>query len=140
MFRPISLTSLVLAASVAASACGDDTPTTPTDPTTPVAITEEFPGTLNPNGGRTHEFSVERAGPVTARLTVLAPDDTVTIGLSIGTWNGSACQIVIAKDAATLTSGTVVGSATGTGQFCVRLYDVGALTASTEYTVAVEHY
>jgi hypothetical protein len=134
------MTSLLLAASLAASACGDDTPTNPTDPTAPVAVTETFSENLNPNGGRTHEFSVTRAGTVTARLTALAPDDTVTIGLSIGTWNGSSCQIIIAKDNATLTAGTVIGTATGTGLFCVRLYDVGALTASTEYTITVEHF
>jgi hypothetical protein len=139
MLRPLSLTSLLLAASLAA-ACGDDTPTTPTDTTPPVAITEEFSETLNPNGGRTHEFPVDRAGTVTARLTALAPDDTVTVGLSLGTWNGSSCKIEIAKDDATLTAGTVIGTATGTGLLCVRIYDVGDLTASTDYTVTVEHF
>jgi hypothetical protein len=138
MPRPNAFVPLLLAATLAISACGDDTPTAPSEPP-PVAITETLSGSLNPNGGRTHQIDVQRAGNLTATLTALSPDDTVTVGLSLGTWNGSSCQIIIAKDDAVLNS-VVIGAATGTGLFCVRVYDVGRLTASTEYTVTVEHF
>ena len=141
MLRPNIFAPLLLAASLAA--CSDDTPTTPTDSTPPVLINEPFADSLNPNGGRTHAFNVQRAGTVQAKLTSLSPDDTVTIGLSLGTWNGAACAIIIANDNASLASAAaaqVTGNATGTGAFCVRVYDVGRLTQNIDYTLTVDHY
>jgi hypothetical protein len=141
MSRSTTFLALLLLAPLVA-ACGDDDPDDlPTAPT-PVAITETFASgenPLNPNGGRTHPFVVLQAGQVSARLAALSPDDTRTVGLSIGTWNGQVCQIVLANDAAKLNT-TVIGAAQQTGQFCVRIYDNGGLTASTDYQVDVTHY
>jgi hypothetical protein len=145
MLRSFPFRALLLLAPLAA-ACGDDTPTNPTSPTQPTTITEQFgsDGTpekppLNPNGGRTHPFIVQQAGTVSARLTALSPDETVTVGLSLGTWNGQVCQILLANDAALLNA-TVTGTAQQTGQFCVRIYDVGRLTAPTNYSIDVTHF
>src|SRR5574339_516649 len=97
MLRFRTFGALLLLAPLAAG-CGDDNSTnTPTAPT-PVAVTETFSGTLTPNGGVTHEFVVQQAGTVTAKLTALAPDDTVTIGLNIGTWNGAVCAALLPND------------------------------------------
>jgi hypothetical protein len=138
MLRSIAFCALLLLAPLTA-ACGDDTVTnTPTAPT-PVAVTEQFSGDLNPNGGRTHPFVVQQAGTVSVRLTALSPDDTLTVGLSLGTWNGQVCQIILRNDAAVLNA-TVVGTAQQTGQFCVSIYDVGRLTASTDYSIDVTHF
>src|SRR5688572_13442157 len=126
MNRPISVLALFLTAGLF-SGCGDsiETPTTPTDP--PVEIAEPFTGTLTINGAFTHAFIVQRAGQATATLTSLSPDSAAVISLSLGTWNGQVCQILLANDAATLNT-TVVGTASA-GNFCVRLLDVGRLTA-----------
>jgi hypothetical protein len=145
MLRSFTIRALLLLAPLAA-ACGDDNSTTgPTAPT-PVAITEQFGSDdtpekppLNPNGGRTHPFIVQQAGTVSARLTALSPDETITVGLSLGTWNGQVCQILLANDAALLNT-TVTGTAQQTGQFCVRIYDVGRLTAPTNYSIDVTHF
>jgi hypothetical protein len=138
MPRSTTFLALLLFAPLAASACGDDNVTLP--PTaTPVAVTETFSDTLTVNGGKTHPFVVQQAGTVSAVLMALAPDSAATIGLSLGTWNGSSCQIIIANDAALLNV-SVVGAAQQTGQFCVRVYDVGKLTSSTDYTVQVTHF
>jgi hypothetical protein len=139
MPRSTVLTSLAFAAALTAMACGDDDPVLPTDPSTPVLITQAFDDSLNPNGGRTHQFNADRAGDVIASLTSLAPDPEVVIGLGIGTWNGVSCSITIANDNARLNV-AIIGSATGTGAFCVRVYDVGNLTGSIDYTVTVQHY
>lgn len=138
MFHPTTLATLFVAAALTVG-CGDDTPTTPTDTPPPAAITEEFPGSLNPNGGRTHQFDVQTTGSVQASLTALAPDSEAVIGLSLGTWNGQVCQIILANDNATQGT-TITGSANGTGRFCVRLYDVGNLTGNVDYTVTVIHF
>ena len=124
-----------------ATACGDDTPTTPTTPTNPTTppITEPlFTGTLKTNGAAVYPFTATAGGNITATLTTLAPDATVAIGLSIGTWTGAACQIVIANDNAT--QGTVIpGTATAAANLCVRVYDVGKLTAPADFTITIVH-
>ena len=136
MLRRLLLLPAVTAA-VLAAACSDNT-TAPT-PEVPVTVTETFSGTVTVNGAVTTPFTVARAGTITAELTALSPDDTVTVGLSLGTWNGVSCQVVIANDAAKLGS-AVIGTATAPGSLCVRVYDVGALTAPTDYDVKVDHF
>ncbi len=138
MLRSSTLRALLLLAPLAA-ACGDDDVSNLPSVPTPVAVTEQFPGDLNPNGGHTHPFVVLQTGAVSAKLTALSPDDTLTVGLSLGTWNGVTCQIIIANDAATLNS-TAIGTAQQTGQFCVRIYDIGKLTSSINYQIDVTHF
>jgi hypothetical protein len=122
-----------------AAACGsNNTPTNP-DTSTPVAVTETNSDTLTVNGARTQPFTVTRAGNVSATVTALDPDSTVTFGLSLGTWNGSACAIIIANDNALLNT-TVTGTAQSAGSFCARIYDVGKLTAPTDYTLQITHF
>jgi hypothetical protein len=139
MLRSRTIGALLLLAPLVAG-CGDNNdPTTPTAPT-PVAVTDTFSGTLTPNGGRTHEFVVQQAGAVTAKLTALSPDDTVTIGLNLGTWNGAVCAALMPNDKATLNT-TVTANAQNTGFFCARVYDAaGSLTAPTDYTLEVTHF
>jgi hypothetical protein len=91
------------------------------------------------NGAFATPFAVTRAGQVTVEITALSPDNTVTVGLTLGTWNGSACQAVISNDSAKLSS-AVIGTATAAGTLCVRVYDVGQLAAPTDYEVKVDHY
>jgi hypothetical protein len=119
------------------AACGDNLTTTPTD-TTSATVTETFSGAINPNGGATHSFAITRSGSVTATLSTLSPDNTVTIGLSLGTWNGESCQVVIARDT-TVLGNSIVGTASAAGSFCIRVYDVGKLTEETSYDVQVVH-
>ena len=133
----VTSSTLLLAATMLAGCGSDDTPEAPTQPT-PIAITESFSETLTVNGARTHSFSVDRAGTVTAQLMSLSVQGT-TIGVSLGTFNGSACAILLSKTDAVLNS-TVTGTAQSTGQFCVWVNDVGKLTGSVDYTIEVTHY
>jgi hypothetical protein len=118
--------------------CGSDPIDTPTTPTEPTQITETFSGTLNVNGARTHNFTVDRAGQVSAQLKTLS-DQAATVGVSLGTWNGQSCAIIITNTSAVLNT-TVIGTASSLGQFCVWLNDVGKLTAGVDYSVDVIHY
>jgi hypothetical protein len=154
MFRPISSRealsrtttslALLLVATAFVAGCGDDTPNTP-EPPAPVAVTDTFgnpeePLTLNKNGARTHDFTVQQTGAVSATLTSLSEEGLV-VGLSLGTWNGQSCQIIIANDKFLRgTSVPVTGTANGTGLFCVRIYDVGNLTGDVTYSISVTHY
>jgi len=128
---------LLLPALLAAGCSNNNTSTT--TPTPPTLLTDTFSGTVTVNGSFSHPFTVGRAGTVTAEITALSPDATVTVGFALGTWNGAACQLVIANDAATVST-AVLGTATAPGQLCVRVSDVGQLSAPTDYDVKVDHY
>ena len=107
-------------------------------PPPPTPITDTFSGTLTRNGAATYPFAVPLAGTVTAKLTSVTPDNTVFVGFALGTWNGVSCQLVLTNDKA-LEGATVIGAASGPGNLCVRVYDVGALVASASYQVDVTH-
>ena len=142
MRRTNRIPALLLAAALAAG-CDSDEPITPTDPgTTAPEISETFSETLTINGARTHTFVVGRAGTVTARIAGPTSEDSDVVGLSLGTWNGVVCQIILANDNATLNTATasVTGTASTAGNFCVRVYDVGRLTRSLDYSVTVTHF
>jgi hypothetical protein len=130
---------LVLLALVALGAAGCDEETTPTTPTTPTpTVTDSFTGTLTTNGARTFNFAVAATGQVTATLTELQ-SSTVPVGLSLGNWNGTTCQIVLANDNAV--QGTfVTGNMTATGNLCVRIYDAsGNVGATLTFKIDVVH-
>jgi hypothetical protein len=137
--RRLKVRGVLLCALLAlASACGSSTPTTPTPPT---LVTDTFTGTLTQNGATTHTFTISVAGTVTATLTSIGPDSSKTVGFSLGTVFGTICQAVLANDAA-VQSNALTGSAQPGGSFCVRIYDVGSVTAATgpfTYTITVTH-
>ncbi len=130
---------LVVAGLAAAAACGSSTPTTPTTPGSPTTVTNTFNGTLTKNGAVTHSFTAAAAGSISATLTDVAPDATQQVGLSLGTWNGAACTLVIANNNAT--KGTAVsGTINSAGLFCVMLNDAaGTIGDAVTYTVTVTH-
>jgi hypothetical protein len=140
MFRSMALRCVVvLVAAATAAACSDDpfddTPTAPT----PTEISRTFDGVVTINGAVTHAFDVQRPGTVTVRFEALEPDAAAVLGLSLGTWNGTVCDIKLAADNATQGT-TVIGTASTTGNFCARIYDVGKLTAPSGYLIVVTHF
>jgi hypothetical protein len=137
MFRSFFRPASVAIAVIAMFGCGDDPVDTPTVPT-PQPVTEVFTGTLSVNGGVTHPFLATTAGSLTATLTNIAPDENPTVGLSLGTWNGSACAVVISTDAAVRTT-VVYGTVNQAGQLCVRIYDVGRIANANDYEITVVH-
>jgi hypothetical protein len=127
-----------MVAVLALSGCGDDPFETPTNPTAPTIVTESFSGVVNRNGAQTHTFSSGASGTVTATLKFLVPDNTVKMGFALGTWNGSSCQLVIAKTDA-VESTAIVGAVSALGSLCVYIHDVGNLVQPTEYEIEVSH-
>ena len=127
------------------AACGDDnTTSTPTGPTAPpTVLTETFSGTLTRNGAYTHPFAVTDGGDVSVFLITSIdpahPDQTVPLGVSLGTWNGVSCAIVIANDNVSQGS-NISGRATAAGNLCVRVYDVGFVPGTASYELLIDHY
>lgn len=139
MTRPIARALAVAALlAITALACDETTPATPT-PTPPVEnVTETFSGTVAPQGSALHTFQVKAAGTVTTTLTAVGPDSTLTLGLSVGVWDGFICGSVIGSQTAQLGS-VFIGTATAPIYLCVTVYDAGTVVESATYTVQVVH-
>lgn len=139
MRRPLSAIALTALLAFTAAACDDDeTPTTPSE-TSPVLTTETFTGTLQRNGGFTFTFTNTAAGNVLATLNSVDPDTTAPLGLALGTWNGTACQIILANDSA-LEGATIDGATTNAAALCMRIYDSkGELPGPIAFTISVRH-
>jgi len=90
------------------------------------------------NGGASFPFTATAAGTVTVTLASLSPNSTLQIGLSLGTWTGSACQIVIANDAAAQAA-AVSGTVTAAASLCARVYDTGKVTTPVDFNVTIVH-
>ena len=130
--------ALLIGALLSTTACGDeDAPTAPT-PTPPPTVTDTFSGSINRNGAATHTFLAQAAGTVTVTLNTLAPEGTEAIGLSLGTWNGTACQIVIANTAAAQ-GAVLLGVASSAGNLCIFVQDIGKVAAAASYEITVVH-
>ncbi|HEX2454445.1 MAG TPA: hypothetical protein VHI99_12150 [Vicinamibacterales bacterium] len=129
----------LFAAALAASACDNgDIPITPAPPT----VTETFAGMLSTNGATVYPFIVSAAsgGRVTATLNTLDPS-TIPIGMSLGTWNGATCSIVVDTPAAIQTS-AISGTTSTVASLCLRVYDAsGTVPTDTpvNYSVSVVH-
>ena len=128
----------VVAAAVTMTGCKGAIATATATGATPIPVTETFSDTLGINAGYTYPFSSQAGGSITATLTSVSPD--VVLGVSLGTWNGVSCRIVIANDKAAVGT-SVVGTATAIGNFCARVYDVGGVTdpAGVAFTLSVFH-
>ena len=143
MFHSTRVVLVLLPLALFAAACGDDPGNggnLPTTPTPPSLTTENFEGTVTVNGAITHPFLVTAPSTLTATLVSLADGtEGVTIGMSLGTWNGEYCQIVLANDTA-IQGKFIVGVAQTAGAFCLRVADAtGQLTKPAPYQITVTH-
>ena len=125
---------LVLSLALGAAGCDNNitTNTTPTGPTE--TVTESYAGSITPNGAVSYFFGSTAAGTMTATILTLSPDSTLSLGLSIGTWNGVGCQSVISNERASQGT-TITGNVSGAGTLCVRIFDaLGTIPADPKVT------
>lgn len=122
-----------------AAGCDEESNGTPTTPTPGPTVTETFSGTLTKNGASTFSFKVAATGQVSATLRELSPAPATAVGLSLGNWNGTTCQTVLANDNAI--QGTfVTGNMSAAGDLCVRIYDSkGDLEGTIAFKIEVVH-
>ena len=143
----------VVAVAAVTSACDNNNIfSTPTGPTTPpTLLTETFSGTLLKNAAYTHPFTVSDSGDVSIFLLQSVDpanptNNAIPIGVSLGTWNGISCAIVIASDSVmpvntdNPSQGQLTGRATAAGNLCVRVYDVGYVSGAANYELLIDHY
>lgn len=137
--RSLMLRLLFIPIAAVAAACSGDIDNFPTTPD-PVIVTETFSGSLNINGGVTHNVFTGATGQVIATLTSLGENPPAKVGFSLGTLGSTGvCTVVLVNDSAVVTSvlqGTVSNLS---GSLCARVYDVGSLTGPVSYTFTVQH-
>ncbi|MCX6538615.1 MAG: hypothetical protein NT151_06760 [Acidobacteria bacterium] len=138
---------LTMAVSVLSAACGGGTTAaalttaaTLTAPT-PVSTTETYSGTLAQTGVDTYPFAATVTGAMTIGLTAVGPLATLSIGVGIGTWDGTTCTLIAKNDNSKAGLVALSGTAVA-GNFCVQVYDSGNIPDSTSvtYTVQVVHF
>jgi len=132
---------IVLAALVAlAGACGSTT-TTPTP--TVVTVTATYSGTLIAASAGTFSFTTLTGGAISATLTALGPDNTKTVGFSLGTFvTASNTCTVIMDNSAAAQAFAFNATASSIGTYCVRIYDNGNVTTDKvpyTFTITVTH-
>jgi hypothetical protein len=137
--RAIILPALAVSVALVAAGCEGDIANIPTTPD-PVFVTETFSGTLTVNGAQTHNVFTSATGMVTATVTSLGENAPAKVGFSIGTLSTVGnCTVVVSNDSAVVNSSLAGTVASLNGSLCVRVFDVGALSAPVDYTFTVNH-
>jgi len=133
-FCPLSIALMLTVA-----ACGGGSSST--TPPSAAVTTETFSGTVAIGGKDFHSFTVKQTGEVDLTLTAAGPPPTISMGLGVGTMNGSACSLLPGGSTNTQ-AGTAVQLAgtVSAGTLCVQVYDIGNQTAPITYTVTVAHH
>lgn len=129
-------TVAIAVALAALAACGGSSDTTATTPTAPLT-TETITGTVLAGGVSFHTFTVAQQGTLTATLTTLSPQSTITMGMGIGTVSGTACSLLSTNE--TTKMGSVLSGTIAVGSFCVEIYDIGNVQVSDDYTITLTH-
>ena len=112
----------------------------PSEPDT-VTPTETFSGTLAVQGANVFTFNVKQTGTVSITLATLTPTSTVGLGIGTATGTGSTatCNLTTFTNEATPGAAPQITQTAPAGSLCVRVYDVGKLSASATFTINVVH-
>jgi hypothetical protein len=146
MRRSLIHASLTVALAVGLAGC-DNIDESPFEPEPPNFVTTKLEGSVALRGAETKTFDVAPTGQtvnITATLTAVTRQDEeepaapIALGMALGTWNGAICQIILVNDNAAAGT-TIVGSVSGFGTLCVRVYDTGRLEAPVKYSIDVVH-
>lgn len=104
---------------------------------------EPFSGTLQPQGAAAHAFTVGKTGEFTIKLTALAPNANLLVGLALtqGNTDGTCSTSVVLGQQNNFASlnAQALGGQIFAGRYCVLIYDVGSVTVAQTYTVTVSH-
>jgi hypothetical protein len=130
----------LVAASLQLAACGggSTTPTTTATPT-PEIKTETFTGTLAQGGSAFHPFTVVAQGTITATLTSLSPQSSITSGFGIGQTSGTTCTLITGAYSETAKVGFALSGTIAVGSYCVMVYDLGNSAGANDYVITVSH-
>jgi hypothetical protein len=101
--------------------------------------TDNFSGQVAQNGSALFTFKVSAAGNVSVTLTSVTPATSSALGLGIGTSDGTACVVTASTSSAVAGSAAQLSSTLNPGTSCVKVFDVGNLTAASTVAISVAH-
>jgi hypothetical protein len=136
---------IALLAATMCAACGNDSTTTsPSTTAGPLRGSELFGGRLGVGDSQFYSFTVGASGTTDVTLVSLRPAGVLTstlstvVGLGLGTPSGTGCAL---RAAVTTAPGLTkqVSVATDPSTYCVKVADVGNLTAAEDYTIRILH-
>jgi hypothetical protein len=137
--RAFILRALVLLAAIGAAGCEGEIVNIPTTPD-PVTVTDTFTGRLTVNGAQTHNVFTGATGLVTATITSLGETAPEKVGFSMGTLSSvGTCTVIVHNDNAVVQTALTGTVANLNGTLCVRIFDVGSMTAPVDYSLTVSH-
>jgi hypothetical protein len=137
--RAFILRALVLLAAIGAAGCEGEIVNIPTTPD-PVTVTDTFTGRLTINGAQTHNVFTGATGLVTATITSLGETAPEKVGFSMGTLSSvGTCTVIVHNDNAVVQTALTGTVANLNGTLCVRIFDVGSMTAPVDYSLTVSH-
>lgn len=138
MSRARVLLSLLLLMPLAACDNGplDPTTTDSTTSTTTSPVTETWATQLAVNGSTSRSFTAAKAGTATVTLTSVGGSTTQKVGFGLGIPDtlGAGCLFMRSLETAAVAQ---ISTAVDFGTYCVRVYDLGTLTAATNVTVTI---
>lgn len=136
------LTAIALAAVACGNSSSDLASSLPTTPTASVT-TNTFSGSITRNATPIHTFSVTTSGyTLLAGYTSLAPASVTSLGIGIGSWDGTSCGLNQTQNDAAKSGSTAISGTAASGNYCIRVYDGGNIPegVTVTYTLQVEHY
>ena len=133
------LSLIVLLAAPLASAC-DNGPVTPsattTTTTTTSPVTETFSSQLAVGGYASRSFTAAKAGTVTVTLTNAGSSSTLKVGLALGIPDQAGTGCLFTRTTETAAGGNV-SATVDAGAYCMRVSDIGNLTAAISFTATI---
>jgi hypothetical protein len=100
--------------------------------------TQDFSGTLSPQGSAQHDFSVGKSGEFFITVTDLS-DRTLTVGTALYEFVNGGCAPTGFVQPFSRWNQQALGGPISKGTYCLVVYDPGVLTAPLNYTVRVSY-
>ena len=129
--RTCAIATLAL---VAASCSTLEVPTSPSVG----PFTDVFASQVGVRGTATRSFTVRETGTVSVTLTSVGAPLELGLGVGIPNSGGAGCNLTTSVVTGAGTSPQITITADG-GAYCVRVSDVGNLTADVTFSVSVLH-
>jgi hypothetical protein len=106
----------------------------PTNDPTPAAV-DVFASTVGPSGSATHEIPIAFNGATS--ITLVSAGTTNSLGLAFGAWDGSVCRFSTIVNVAP--GATPIATNVDPGNYCIKVFDIGTLTATILFTIDTLH-
>ena len=130
--------AVVLGTALLVTGCADPIPTPAPTPVSPT-IEESFSDTLIVFGANVHPFTVREVGGIKVIISNVDPSAAIGIGIGTPSVATGSCTVLSELTAVAGPGAQISGTATVTGSFCVKVFDVGNLVESVAYAVTVIH-